>query len=232
MFISKGQATQTHDLLHIKPECLLDEGKSRGDSVPRWAEEQLRAVPFAVVRRGLISEALLPVGVRGFERSQRWATSCPPHAVLGFIAPSQLLERMIVPSRVDAVPALQSLEVLQVRWKDFDFPWGPGGSVGFELATGMNVAKAESDLDIVIRAAKPITIEKARLLCTQATGLPAIVDIRVETPLCGFSLQEYAREDRKEILLRTPNGPVLGSDPWHNKPDILNVANSFERVGL
>jgi phosphoribosyl-dephospho-CoA transferase len=132
---------------------------------------------------------------------------------------------------VEAVPALQSLQILKALWVDFDCPWGPGGSIGFELATGRNVAKAGSDLDIVIRAAKPIAIEKARFLCAQATGLPAVVDIRVETPVCGFSLKEYDREDRKEILLRTPNGPVLSSDPWRNEPDILNVANSFERAG-
>jgi phosphoribosyl-dephospho-CoA transferase len=133
---------------------------------------------------------------------------------------------------VEAVPALQSLELLQARWVDFDCPWGPGGSVGFELATGSKVAKAGSDLDIVIRAAKPITLEKAKFLCAQATDLPAIVDIRVETPVCGFSLKEYAREDRKKILLRMPNGAVLGSDPWRKEPDVLNVAKSFERAGL
>ncbi len=231
MFVYKGHAVQTHDLLHINPECLLDEAISRGDVVPGWAEGHLRAVPFAVVRRGLISETCLPIGVRGSERNQRWATSCSPHAVLSFIAPSQLLGRTLMRSRVDAVPALQSLEFLQVRWVDFDCPWGPGGSIGFELATGRIVATAGSDLDIVIRAAKPITLEKATFLCTQATDLPAIVDIRVETRVCGFSLKEYAREDRQEILLRTPNGPVLGTDPWRNEPDILTVANSFERAG-
>jgi phosphoribosyl-dephospho-CoA transferase len=232
MFTYSVQAVQTHDLLKINPECFLDEATSRGDMVPGWAEEHLRIAPFAVVRRGLISETGLPIGVRGSDRNQRWAASCSPHAVLSAIAPSQLLGRTVVPSRVDAVPALQSLELLQARWIDLDCPWGPGGSVGFELATGMNVAKAESDLDIVIRAARPITIEEANFLCAQATDLPAIVDIRVETPICGFSLKEYARAGRKEILLRMPNGPVLGSDPWRNEPDTLNVANSFERAGL
>lgn len=232
MFVSKDQAVQMHDLLKVNPECLLDEAASRGDSVPGWAEECLGAVPFAVVRRGHMSETCLPIGVRGFERNQRWAASCSPDAVLSVIAPSQLLGRTIVPSRVEEVPALQSLELLKACWVDFDCPWGPGGSVGFELATGSEAAKAGSDLDIVIRSAKPITLEKAKFLCAQATDLPATVDIRVETPVCGFSLKEYARQDRKEILLRMPNGAVLGSDPWRQEPDVLKIAKSIERAGL
>ncbi len=231
MFTYKDHAVQTHDLLKVNPECLLDEATARGDAVPRWAEECVRQVSFAVVRRDLRRETCLPIGIRGYERSQRWATSCSRQALLHVIAPSQLLEVSADPSRVGEVPALQSLQILKTLWRDFDRPWGPGGSVGFELATGSRVANAESDLDIVIRAAKPITIEEAQFRCAQAKNLPAIVDIRVETPECGFSMKEYAREDRKEILLRTPNGPVLGSDPWHEQADMLNVANSFERAG-
>ena len=232
MFTYKGRAVQTHDLLKINPKYLLDEATARGDTVPGWAEEYVRHVSFAVVRRGFTSETCLPIGIRGYDRNQRWAASCSPHAILYLIAPSQLLGLAAAPSRVAEVPALQSLEILKALWLDFDRPWGPGGSVGFELATGSNMAHVESDLDIVIRTAKPITLEEAKFRCAQATDLPATVDIRVETPICGFSLKEYAREDRKEILLRTPNGPVLGSDPWRNMPDMLNAAKSFERARL
>ena len=230
MFIYKGHAIQTHDLLHINPECLLDEAASQSDRIPGWAEESLRAVPFAVVRRDLISATWLPIGVRGPERNQRWAASCSPRAILHVMAPCQLLGRIVLSSRVESVPALQCLEILQARWKDLDFPWGPGGSVGFELATGMTAANPGSDLDIVIRATQPIMIQRAKLLCEQTTDLPATVDIRVETPVCGFSLKEYVRGSRHAILLHTPNGPVLGSDPWHNGPHILDVADNLERA--
>jgi hypothetical protein len=36
----------------------------------------------------------------------------------------------------------------------------------------------------------------------------------VKTLVGGFSLAEYARAGFTGILLRTPNGHVLGNDPW------------------
>jgi hypothetical protein len=40
------------------------------------------------------------------------------------------------------------------------------------------------------------------------------VDIRVEPPVCGFSLREFASQSPAAILLRAPSGIVLGRDPW------------------
>jgi phosphoribosyl-dephospho-CoA transferase len=93
-------------------------------------------------------------------------------------------------------------------------PWGPGGSVGFELASGRHVATPESDLDIVIYAERRMTAEEAKSLCDRAMNLPAVVDIRVETPVCGFSLKEFADRSPAAILLRVPRGIVLAKDPW------------------
>jgi hypothetical protein len=48
--------------------------------------------------------------------------------------------------------------------------------------------------------------------------LEVAVDIRVETPVCGFSLAEYARSSAKSILLRASAGPILGDNPWNGSP--------------
>ena len=93
-------------------------------------------------------------------------------------------------------------------------PWGPGGSVGFELATGNLVANEQSDLDIVIYADKRMTVNHAKSLCAHTMELSAVVDIRVETLVAGFSLREYARTGLTGILLRTPDGHAFGNDPW------------------
>jgi phosphoribosyl-dephospho-CoA transferase len=93
-------------------------------------------------------------------------------------------------------------------------PWGPGGSAGFELASGRHVVTPESDLDIVIYAERRMTAEEAKSLCDRAMNLPGVVDIRVETPVCGFSLKEFAGRSPAAILLRAPSGIVLGRDPW------------------
>jgi phosphoribosyl-dephospho-CoA transferase len=100
---------------------------------------------------------------------------------------------------------------------DLDHPWGPGGSVGFELATGRHVVKPESDLDVVIYAEGKITREEARSLQARTMNLLVAVDIRVETLGCGFSLIEYARGGPAGALLRTPAGLELGNDPWSNE---------------
>jgi phosphoribosyl-dephospho-CoA transferase len=112
------------------------------------------------------------------------------------------------------IPALRTLSLLAQRWKAFDSVWGPGGSVGFELATGQHVVTPQSDLDVVIYTDKRMTVSEARLLRGSTQGLPAPVDIRVETPICGFSLLEYASRAPAPILLRTALGALLGADPW------------------
>jgi phosphoribosyl-dephospho-CoA transferase len=199
-----------HYLLEIEAKqfCMLQE------SLPRWVEEELRRVPFVVVRRGVETELGIPVGVRGATRNQRWAAFYDPKFVKRVIPPPQLVGRTAPAFRMDAIPALRSLRILEGRWSTIPYPWGPGGSIGFELATGSQVAKPASDLDIVIYIDSRMTTGEAADLCISAGDLPAAVDIRGETPVCGFSLKEYASQGPERILLRTPAGVVLGDDPW------------------
>ena len=117
-------------------------------------------------------------------------------------------------ARSAALPALRSLPLLAERWSELKSDWGPGGSVGFELATGCHVVSPQSDLDVVIYAQTPLGTAEARALLDCAQGLPAAVDVRVETPICGFSLAEYANRAPAPILLRFASGTAPGSDPW------------------
>jgi phosphoribosyl-dephospho-CoA transferase len=201
---------RVHSLLEIdaKQFCLVQ------DSLPRWVEEELLRTPFVVIRRGVETEFGIPVGVRGAARNERWAAFCDPKFVKRVIPPPQLVGRTAPAFRMDAIPALRSLRILEGRWSTIPYPWGPGGSIGFELATGSQVAKPASDLDIVIYIDSRMTTGEAADLCISAGDLPAAVDIRVETPICGFSLKEYAGQGTERILLRTPAGVVLGDDPW------------------
>jgi phosphoribosyl-dephospho-CoA transferase len=112
---------------------------------------------------------------------------------------------------------------------DLDHPWGPGGSIGFELATGSHVVKPESDLDIVIYAENRMMTDEAKFLCACAMNLPATVDIRVETPVCGFSLREFASESPAAFLMRTPNGTILGTDPWDDELTIKYLTHDAVR---
>jgi phosphoribosyl-dephospho-CoA transferase len=204
------QLIRTHDLLEIDAKRFL----SHPAYAPEWVPEALRRAPFVVVRRALATKQTIPVGVRGVARNQRWAAMCPFELVRNILAPGQLLDRPVPKSREDAIPAFRALNIMKERWRDIDYPWGPGGSVGFELAAGWHVVRRESDLDIVIYSARRLTQDLAQSLHAQTLNLGAVVDVRVEAPSCGFSLKEYARRSQREILLRTPNGVTIGIDPW------------------
>jgi len=212
MFHYEDHFVRTHDLLEIEAKQFMS-----SVCAPEWVEEDLRKSPFVVVRRSPATGHEIPIGVRGTERNQRWAAFCHPKLVKSIIRPPQLLMRTVATSRADATPALRALHLLKDRWTDLDHPWGPGGSVGFELATGRLVVKPESDLDIVLYAERRMTADEAQSLCARAMDLPAVVDIRVETRVCGFSLREYASWSPAAILLRTQSGVILGKDPWSDE---------------
>jgi phosphoribosyl-dephospho-CoA transferase len=202
-----------HDLLEIDVERFLQAQVE----APGWVAGSLRGAPFVVVRRGLVStEQGISIGVRGTRRNERWAGVCYPDIVRAIVTPQGLLRRVVItPSaRSAAIPALRSLPLLAERWSELKCDWGPGGSVGFELASGCHVVSPQSDLDVVIYAQTPIGTAEARALLDCAQGLPAAVDVRVETPICGFSLAEYANRAAAPILLRFASGPVLGTVPW------------------
>jgi phosphoribosyl-dephospho-CoA transferase len=222
MFHCEPHSVRTHDLLEIDPNRFI----AAQTAVPQWVEENLRKSPFVVVRRDRATGEQIPVGVRGAERNQRWATFCHPKFVKSMLAPPQLLRRTVAISRSDLMPAFRAFTILKDRWMGFNRPWGPGGSVGFELATNTHVVKPESDLDIVLYAERRMTADQAKSLCDRAKDLPAVVDIRVETPACGFSLIEYARAESTAILLRTPGGHLLGDDPWSDKLKLSDAAQS------
>lgn len=205
---------QTHDILQIHTESFLNEIAARGDCIPGWVEASVCALPFVVIRRGSIGEDSLPIGVRGTHRNQRYGTFCSSASVRQAITPAQLLNCSSPAARLEAIPALTTLALLKDRWMSVGLLWGPGGSVGFELATGRNVTSVSSDLDIVIRAPQYVSIEEARWLYAQTTDFPAEIDLRAETRVGGFSLKEYARDERKKILLRTACGAILTCDPW------------------
>ncbi len=205
-----SQSVRIHDLLEIDAKRFL----SCHAFAPEWVVESLQRAPFVVVRRGPVTEDAIPVGVRGVDRSQRWAAMCPLKRVKSILAPPQLLSRPVPKTREDAIPAFRALNLMKERWRDIACSWGPGGSVGFELAAGEQIAKPESDLDLVIYAAERITQDMAKSLYAQTLNLPVAVDVRVEAPLWGFSLKEYACRTPGKILLRTASGITLGTDPW------------------
>jgi phosphoribosyl-dephospho-CoA transferase len=111
--------------------------------------------------------------------------------------------------------AFRTLSYLESHLVGVDMSWGPGGSVGYELASGMPAVRADSDLDFILFAPKKLDLTKAQDLWRMISSAPGKVDALVETPCCGFSLEEFVTTSHRKILLRTNDGRILGSNPWN-----------------
>jgi phosphoribosyl-dephospho-CoA transferase len=204
---------QVHDLLSIDPDCLTADCLAQ----PSWVKEALISCPWVVVRRAQAPVGQIAVGVRGTTRSERWGGFCGKSLIIKIVRPADLLVVGRSSDRIPRTPALKVLQEVIERWRDLTLPWGPTGSVGFELATGREVTTETSDLDVAIRAPHRIVVEQARSLWDRVTGLKTKVDVRVETLECGFSLEEYVCTSSGRILLRFPDGPRFGDDPWNER---------------
>jgi phosphoribosyl-dephospho-CoA transferase len=210
MQVSEIIGLQVHDLVQIDLD-LLDPGWTAASS---WVRRALRSCPWAVVRRPPAPLGQIAVGVRGRTRSERWGEFVSKDLIRKIVQPEELLALERSSRRAARTPALRALRRVIEQWRDLTLPWGPIGSVGFELATRRQVTTEASDLDLVIRAEQRISVRQARSWWERVIGLATKVDARVETPECGFSLEEYACTSARRILLRFADGVRFGDNPW------------------
>ena len=211
------RSLRPHYLLKIDTAAISFGNSSLHVSVPASVRQELEETNFVVVRRGVVTENWVPIGIRGPQRFQRWAAWYPRYAIQEIVRPMDLLTQVDTANDRDISPARCALPALMKAWPWLAYPWGPAGSLGFEVATGKQTTTMQSDLDVVIYADEPLSRRDAQRLLASADDLEVRLDIRIETPMCGFSLTEYATSPTKTILLRTVAGPILGDDPWDEK---------------
>ncbi len=209
-----------HDLLRLASGA----GLRHEGSAPAWVTASLARAPWVVVRRVRAQTGLIPVGVRGLTRGERFAALLTPDAVAARVTPEDLAaargwRRM---PRARWVGPLRDLDAVDELFASLGVAWGPTGSVGFELATGVATATTASDLDVVVRAPEPWPLEDAREIADDLGRLPARVDVQLDAPAGAVMLAEYARGGR--VLLRTPDGPRLVYDPWRKAATDLRSA--------
>ena len=200
---------QVHDLLLLRQGLL----SAACEAQPPWVTSRHPAHQWVVVRRSAAPDGQVAIGVRGSSRQQRWGGYADLADVIERLRPSQLSSDRLRGSRL-MLPALAALTWLKVRLNHLEHEWGPVGSVGFELATGQPVVTATSDLDIALFAPTRFTRETARSLWNLIRKAPSKIDVRVETSVCGFSLEEYAREGEETVLIRLPDRRQFAKDPW------------------
>jgi phosphoribosyl-dephospho-CoA transferase len=211
--VMPGRPATTHDLIRLREPIAL----TVDASVPAWVEPALRRTPWVVVRRGHVRDGMIPVGVRGLARQQRFGAALAVAEIADRLSPEELTESRHVISRRrnDEAPALAALARVAPILASRGHRWGPGGSVGFELATGVATATSSSDLDLILwqdhRLGPTEAIELRAVLAEAAA--PARVDVLLETPRGGVSLLDIAAMPER-LLVRTPDGPRLSADPW------------------
>ena len=199
-----------HDLILLRTEWAFI--SVQGDSACRYLNPNQR--PWVVVRRASVSNGLIPIGVRGPQRYERCAGFTGLSEVLETRRPDQLRLLLAEDSR-RALQAFRTLSYLESQLIGLDRSWGPGGSVGYELASGIPAVRDDSDLDFILFAPRKLESTEAQDLWRMISSAPGRVDALVETPLCGFSLKEFVTTSQRKILLRTRDGHILGSNPWH-----------------
>jgi phosphoribosyl-dephospho-CoA transferase len=220
--VTVGALAPTHDLIRLREPTAV----TAGGPAPPWFGPALSRSPWVVVRRGRIQACAIPVGVRGLTRSQRFAAWLAAADVAEQRSPEELwdsVENRPAPglacaptqTRTEAVPALAALARVAPLLALRGYRWGPGGSVGFELATGVATATASSDLDVILRQARRLEPDVARALqaALAEAAAPARIDALLETPRGGVSLADLAAAPTR-VLVRTPDGPYLAADPW------------------
>jgi phosphoribosyl-dephospho-CoA transferase len=202
--LPRTTAFRPHDLLWLRSPCAPD------GTLPAWAVADW---PVVVRRAELQQPGRIAVGVRGRERAQRHASWVAATDVARALSPEALARQASEGCAGSAVAALEALRTLAPYLDEIGLPWGPAGSTGFTLATGAPVLRADSDLDLLVRApAAPSAPQLARLKALQGR-VACRLDIQIDTGAGGFALNEWLA-GRRQVLLKTARGPLLVADPW------------------
>lgn len=213
--LGSTESIRPHDLIRIgSANCLLG-----FEMAHPWVSDSISVAPYVVVRRSLTNSCSIPVGVRGSSREQRWASFISKMHIVELISPVSLrVTNEVSRKRIAEVPALGLLLKLQKELASLNLRWGPGGSVGFELASGYPTASSSSDLDLLIFAEQEFDQKFAKSLLQTCSSLElssvCAMDILVETPGGAFSLKELVNSKNGEVLLRYAGGSALVKNPW------------------
>lgn len=203
---------RTHDLIRLPdPRAIVAD-----TPIPSWALPALRVIPWVVVRRGRVRDDRIPIGIRGTIRSQRFGAFVDVAEISELLSPEDLLDhRTLDRNHRTRVPAWTALVRVAPILTHRDRRWGPGGSVAFEIATGVATVTLSSDLDLIVRCDRRLSRGDAidLLASLNDSASSTRIDVTLETPHGGVSLADLATTPSR-VLLRTQDGPCLCSDPW------------------
>src|ERR1700733_15664298 len=104
------RSIRPHYLVKIDTAAIsFGNNSSFNESVPASVRQELEETNFVVVRRGVITENWVPIGIRGPQRFQRWAAWYPRYAIQEIVTPMDLLTRVNPRSDPNAFPVGRAL---------------------------------------------------------------------------------------------------------------------------
>ena len=202
-----------HDLLWVREPADV---RSISEEVPAWASRAWLSVAPVVVRRAAVGEGgLVPVGLRGHARHERFAACVAREHIARRVTPEALAQAhgWRTGAALADLPCVRALSRVAPELDELRLTWGITGSVGFALASGVSTLRPDSDLDLLLRAPHPLSRDEARALFALLQAAPARIDMQVDTGHGGFALAEWAGQADR-VLLKTASGPLLVTDPW------------------
>ncbi len=198
-----------HDIVKVKEGVSLDTL-----SLPNWAYKSWQSSPYHVIRRAPIRDKMIPIGIRGTTRGERYGCYIPITWVEKIISPQSLVAERAwhhwqratsFPRMFDAIERMSHILM--------DIKWGIGGSIGYELTTGLPTITEQSDLDIILYPTRQFSTQTGTLWQEEAQNCTIKVDIQVETSQGAFHLVEYL-SGRDKILLKRVDGYILSNRIW------------------
>ncbi len=203
-----------HDIVEIEKGVSIDTL-----FFPEWAIKRWEETPYHVVRRGIVAQGEIAIGIRGETRGERHGTTILEQWVRSIITPESLAQEAVWQNwaRHNQFPEiLSSLMTLSTLFSSIR--WGVGGSLGYELATGLPTLSEKSDIDIILYPEAPFSIKVASEWLWAIKSLPQRVDIQVEGSQGAFHLEEYARarDATATVLIKSATGYRLSTNVWAN----------------
>jgi phosphoribosyl-dephospho-CoA transferase len=199
---------RVHDLLWISKDAELWSSHQ-----PAWVRDALKRSPVVVVRRAEAPPGFIPVGIRGLGREQRHAAFLRKDDVLACRTPESLAAEQAWHEFSPALPLplLDVLKVVSEFSKRKHLVWGPIGSVGYQLATGMPAANFASDLDLLVRCDDLLSHTCLQTLHAIQRGHVRL-DVILEGPQGAVALEEYLQNP--QVLIKTVRGPRIAAFTW------------------
>jgi phosphoribosyl-dephospho-CoA transferase len=201
-------AVRAHDLLWIARDTELFPKVQ-----PAWVCDALSQMPVVVVRRAEAPSGFAAVGVRGPSRELRFAALVELKDVRNVRTPESLASERGWHENLAGIPARlrETLTLFDELSERENLVWGPVGSVGYQLATGLPVTTYESDVDVLIRCGVPpdqLMLSAVRDVVTKSL---ARLDVILEGPPGAVALEEL---HSPHVLLKTSQRPRIAAFTW------------------